>query len=174
MPSTHGVIRALAVMRAGRYPLPGVLIGVVGLCTRGCVYRPWLLEFSDKDLACFLRQLPNGDSVMAITLGYVALGKSKESLELARDQQLVQLPLYERWGPFFGPAYLGWSFILWLRGDDPAGTIYLKKKHTVTSETFRQRSCAVIGDGFVASPIALIRTLFTICGMRSSSGRARN
>jgi hypothetical protein len=140
MPGTHGVIRALVVLWAGRYPLPGVLIGLVGLFTRGHVYRRWPLRFSDKDVACFLRQLANADSAMAITLGHISPGKSKESLDLARDQQLVHVRLYERWGPLLGPACLGWSVILWLRGDDPAGTIYLKKKHAVTSETFRREA----------------------------------
>ena len=118
MPGTHGLIRALAVMWASPDTLLGVLIGVVGLFTRGRVYRRWPLEFSDGGVAWFLRQLPNGDSVMPMTPGHVVIGKNKDALDLARDHEVVHVRQYERWGPLFGPAYLGWSFILRLRGDD--------------------------------------------------------
>lgn len=95
------------------------------------------LEFSEGGAAWFLRQLLNGDAAMAMTLGHVVIGKSKDAPDLARDHELVHVWQRERWGRFCGPVYLGWSFLLWLRGDDAAGTIYLKKKHAVMSEMFR-------------------------------------
>ena len=50
---------------------------------------------------------------------WVVLGRSSSALDVCRDHELVHVQQYERWGPLFGPAYLGCSFYLWLRGRDP-------------------------------------------------------
>lgn len=54
----------------------------------------------------------------AMTLGHVVLGCNRESLARARDHEHVHVRQYERWGPFFLPLYLYFSFVLWLRGRD--------------------------------------------------------
>lgn len=47
----------------------------------------------------------------AMTLGHVILGASESDLEAARRHEQVHVRQYERWGPFFLPAYLASS--LW-------------------------------------------------------------
>ena len=42
----------------------------------------------------------------AMTLGHVILGASAADLDAAREHEQVHVRQYERWGPFFLPAYL--------------------------------------------------------------------
>jgi hypothetical protein len=52
----------------------------------------------------------------AITLGHVILATDEASLECARAHEHVHVRQYERWGPFFLPAYLISSAWQLLRG----------------------------------------------------------
>lgn len=52
----------------------------------------------------------------AMTLGHVVIGRDAQLLELTRSHERVHVRQYERWGPFFIPAYLGISAVLWYRG----------------------------------------------------------
>jgi hypothetical protein len=45
--------------------------------------------------------------IAAITLGHVVLGCDEATLERTRRHERVHVRQYERWGPFFIPAYLG-------------------------------------------------------------------
>ncbi len=56
---------------------------------------------------------------MAITLGHCVLGQTPAALDVTRRHERVHVRQYERWGPFFIPAYLICSFVLKLRGRDP-------------------------------------------------------
>jgi hypothetical protein len=69
--------------------------------------------------AAFLRRPPLIRSAAAMTLGHVVLGQDQDCLDCSRDHEHVHVRQYERWGPFFLPAYLGASLVLWLRGGDP-------------------------------------------------------
>lgn len=99
--------------------LLGLIAGSLGLLTggdyqveRGC------LEFYGGFVKWFLMKLgPNG-GVIAMTLGHTILGQDQDGLALARDHEQVHVGQYERWGPFFLPAYLGCSAWLWLRRKD--------------------------------------------------------
>lgn len=64
----------------------------------------------------FARYSPIGASAM--TLGHVVLGTDQTILAMARDHERVHVRQAERWGPFFLPAYLGFSLFLWIRGKD--------------------------------------------------------
>lgn len=55
---------------------------------------------------------------MAMTLGHIILGQTEAALDVSRDHEHVHVRQYERWGPFFLPAYLGCSFVLWMQGRD--------------------------------------------------------
>ncbi|MBM4076651.1 MAG: hypothetical protein FJ267_13560 [Planctomycetes bacterium] len=57
--------------------------------------------------------------IAAITLGHVVLGSSLALLEHTRRHERVHVRQYERWGPFFIPAYLLASVWLLLKGHDP-------------------------------------------------------
>ena len=49
--------------------------------------------------------------VAAITFGHVVLGRDLDALEWSRAHERVHVAQYERWGPFFLPAYVAAS--LW-------------------------------------------------------------
>ena len=44
--------------------------------------------------------------ISAITLGYVVLGCDRPTLDRTRRHERVHVRQYERWGPFFIPAYV--------------------------------------------------------------------
>ena len=54
-----------------------------------------------------------------MTLGHVILGVSGPTLETIRPHEWVHVRQYERWGPLFIPAYLGWCVVLWVAGRQP-------------------------------------------------------
>jgi hypothetical protein len=53
----------------------------------------------------------------ALTLGHVILGRDRACLDRARDHEHVHVRQYERWGPFFLPAYFVSSYLAWRRGE---------------------------------------------------------
>ncbi len=54
-----------------------------------------------RAIASFPRML----SFNAMTLGHVVIGVSEAALTASREHELVHVRQYERWGPFFLPAY---------------------------------------------------------------------
>ena len=95
----------------------GILIGLIGIATgsqfqmrRGC------LEFSGGFVKWLLKKMPTGSGAMAMTLGHVILGQTPAALDATRDHEHVHVKQYERWGPFFVPAYLLSSAYVWWRG----------------------------------------------------------
>jgi hypothetical protein len=113
----NAIVRALKIAWASPYSILGLLIGAVGLCTRGRarVCRG-VVEFYGGFVRWFVRHLPPGEGTLAFTLGHTILGQTGESLDLARDHEHVHVRQYERWGPLMGPAYLLASLYCWLRG----------------------------------------------------------
>ena len=55
---------------------------------------------------------------MAMTLGHTILGQTEAALDITRDHEHVHVRQYERWGPFFIPAYFAASFYAWFNGGD--------------------------------------------------------
>ncbi len=110
-------IRLSKIIWASPYTILGLMIGLIGLCTRGKVLRRWPLEFCDGGVGWFLCHLPS-DYVMAMTLGHVILGRTEAALDISREHELVHVRQYERWGPFLGPAYVGCFLYLRWRGKD--------------------------------------------------------
>ena len=80
--------------------------------------RGRVLEFWGGAVTGLLRHAPLVRGALALTLGHVVLGQSARELDRCRTHELVHVHQYERWGPFFLPAYLGCSLVLWLRGRD--------------------------------------------------------
>lgn len=99
--------------------LLGLTVGGIGLLTGGSVQRRGhVLEFHSGFACWFLERMPNGQFVMAMTLGHTILGKTAAALDITREHEMVHIRQYERWGPFFLPAYLFASLWLWLAGRD--------------------------------------------------------
>lgn len=90
----------------------GMLFGGKATAVRGCI------EFHGGLVEWLLKRLMVGNGVLAMTIGHTILGQSKLGLALARDHEHVHVRQYERWGPFFLPAYLGCSLVLWLQKKD--------------------------------------------------------
>src|SRR5258706_13830600 len=61
--------------------------------------------------------LPGGASAM--TLGHVVLGRDESSLDRTRAHERIHVSQFEKWGPFFLPAYGIASALALLRGQDP-------------------------------------------------------
>jgi hypothetical protein len=102
---------------ASPWTLVGLAIGTVTVCTGGHVRRgPGILEFYGGAATWLLGRLPSDP--FAMTLGHTVLGLTEAALDLAQPHELVHVRQYERWGPFFIPAYLGWWLALSLRGKD--------------------------------------------------------
>jgi hypothetical protein len=98
------------------YTLLGMLIGGMGCLTGGKVQRRGMaLEFYGGATNIFLRYVC-GTWVSAITFGHTILGRDAETLQACRDHEWVHVRQYQRWGPFFGPAYLLSSLMVWCQG----------------------------------------------------------
>lgn len=79
-----------------------------------------VLEVTGPKLLRWLsRGAPVEGGIAAITLGHVVVGQSEETLADTRRHERVHVRQYERWGPFFIPAYLLASAWMRLRGKDP-------------------------------------------------------
>jgi hypothetical protein len=76
-----------------------------------------VLEFYGGAAARFLDYLPL-PNVLAFTLGHCVIGRDQHALQLTRAHERVHVAQFERWGVLMGPAYLGCSAVLWLRGRD--------------------------------------------------------
>lgn len=74
--------------------------------------------------------------IAAITFGHVVLGCDAATMQRTRIHERVHVRQYERWGPFFIPAYLLASFWIRMRG----GNAYVDNPFEV--EAYR------ISDGF--------------------------
>ena len=80
---------------------------------RGC------LEFYGGFVQWLLQRGPLESGIIAMTIGHTILGQSPAALDISRDHEHVHVQQYERWGPFFLPAYFGCSLYMWLNKKDP-------------------------------------------------------
>jgi len=102
---------------ASPWTVAGLLVGLLGLATRGGVQRRGrVLEFYGGAVDKILGLMPIQPT--ALTLGHVILGRTPAALDVARRHEMVHVAQYERWGPLFVPLYLGCSAVLWLRRKD--------------------------------------------------------
>ncbi len=105
---------------AGPWTLLGLSLGLLGVATGGSYQRiGGAIEFHGGILPNLLRRAPIPNGASAITIGHTVLGRSSTELSQCRDHEQIHIRQYERWGPFFVPAYLSCSAYVWLRGGDP-------------------------------------------------------
>lgn len=69
-----------------------------------------VVEIDSKGVAKALNAMPM--PAQAMTVGHVVFGQDKFALRVTRKHERVHVSQYERWGPFFIPAYL--SVSMWL------------------------------------------------------------
>ena len=114
MPATF-FIRLVLVLWTLPNTLIGLFVGTVGLLTGGkAQFRRGCIEFYGGIVEWWLERL----NVVGMTLGHTILGQTSNGLRIVRDHEHVHVRQYERWGPLFIPAYLGWSAWLWWKGED--------------------------------------------------------
>ena len=97
-----GLLLALLALRGGRVAITDGVLEAHGPLVR------WALTH--------LTIVRGG--VAAITFGHVVLGRDSDALEWSRSHERVHVTQYERWGPFFLPAYVAASLWAFLRGGD--------------------------------------------------------
>lgn len=112
--------RALPVLWAS----PATLIGLALACLEMRAGRvrvvDGVVEAHGARLAwCLRRLIPIPGGAAAITLGHVVLGRDQPALDATRAHERVHVRQYERWGPFFIPAYLAASLVALAAGRDP-------------------------------------------------------
>jgi hypothetical protein len=85
----------------------GIFLGGLGmLLGAGARIVEGAIEFSGGPLGALLASSAIGCPFRAVTLGHVILGTDAATLDCARSHEQVHVRQYERWGPFFLPAYL--------------------------------------------------------------------
>ena len=101
--------------------LLGLLLVPVAWCSGGTIELVHgVLEVHGRFIAWLLRRMvPLPGGAAALTLGHVVIGRDTPTLAACRRHEAVHVAQYERWGPFFIPAYFMASAIAYLRGGDP-------------------------------------------------------
>lgn len=105
------------------WALPNTALGLLllppALVSGGRIKRiGGVLEISGRAPAWVLERIPFTGPAAALTLGHVVLGCSEDVLERWRSHELIHVRQYERWGPFFIPAYMFSSLSARLKGKD--------------------------------------------------------
>ncbi len=121
---------------AAPWSLVGAMFGLLGLATGGGAQRTGrVLEFWGGVPAWILGKMPIAGGASAITLGHVVLARSRPLLDHTRSHEAIHVAQYELLGPFFIPAYLGYSLWLWCVGLDPYFDNPFEKEAYGVSET---------------------------------------
>jgi hypothetical protein len=109
---------SLRILWALPWTVFGLLVGAAMLVSGGGrVQRTGrVIEFFGRGPAWFLRFFPFVAGASAVTFGHVVLARSRDDMDACREHELVHVRQYERWGPFFVPAYLLCWLVLVLRG----------------------------------------------------------
>ncbi|MFI4926195.1 MAG: signal peptide prediction [Burkholderiales bacterium] len=105
---------------AGPYTVLGLLLGGCAVLFGARMERhDGIVEVSGGRIGRSLAKLPPALGFAAMTLGHVILAIDRSSLAQLRLHEHVHVRQYERWGPFFLPAYLLSSLVQLLRGRHP-------------------------------------------------------
>lgn len=103
---------------------PNTLLGLAAVLLARTTGGGWsvhsgVVEAHGGAVAAVLRRMPLVRGAAALTLGHVVLGQTPDLLDVTRAHERVHVRQYERWGPFFLPAYALASLYAALRGRDP-------------------------------------------------------
>jgi len=114
----HLVARMLAYAWASPATALGLLGAVAAVLTGGRAgVVDGVLEAHGGVARGLLRICLYGPAAM--TLGHIVIGQDAKCLEWTRAHERVHVRQYERWGPFFIPAYLLASLAALLAGRHP-------------------------------------------------------
>lgn len=111
------LLQCAAFLWASPYTLLGLVLGGLGLCSGASArVRGRVIEFYGGGVKWLIHRFPDGQFVLAFTLGHTVFGQTDAALDISRDHELVHVRQFETWGPLLGPAYLLCSLYLWLTG----------------------------------------------------------
>ena len=112
--------RLLRYLWAAPYTVLGLLLGAVAVLA-GAKWRQHhgVIEVFGGRIGAGIARLPPLLGFSAMTLGHVILAVDRSTLAQLRLHEHVHVRQYERWGPFFLPAYLLSSLLQLLRGRNP-------------------------------------------------------
>ncbi len=117
------LLRLLILVYVSPNTLAGLAIGLIGVASGGKAQRrDGCIEFHGGFVEWFLKNIPPGSKragMAAMTLGHAIIGQNPQMLDTAREHEHVHVRQYEIWGPLFVPAYVSFSFLLWLGRRDP-------------------------------------------------------
>lgn len=114
------LVKVLVRAWAAPYTAIGLLLGLIVVLAGGRMQlREGALEFGGGRLGRLMSALPRPWCICAITFGHVILGTDQAVLAAVREHEQVHVRQYERWGIFFGPAYLLSSLVQLVLGRRP-------------------------------------------------------
>jgi len=100
-----GLLLALKILWASPVTIMAFIIGVIGMPFGTRMQRVrYTIEFHGGLVEWLLKKTPV--KAAAMTLGHVIYGRTPFDLDRTRDHEWVHVHQYERWGPFFIPAYV--------------------------------------------------------------------
>jgi hypothetical protein len=116
----RSALRLAAYAWAAANSLLGLAIGAVASAFGARLrVRHGALEIAGGRLGRWVARLPAPFGFSAITFGHVILATDAAALNAVPAHEHVHVRQYERWGPFFIPAYLLSSLVQLLRRRDP-------------------------------------------------------
>ena len=114
------MLHLAAYLWASPWTVFGMFWGALGLFSGGRMQVvQGVAEFHGGIPAWLLRYMPIVGGAAAITFGHVVLARTLADLDASRSHERIHVRQYERWGPFFIPAYLLCSLWLIVRRRSP-------------------------------------------------------
>jgi hypothetical protein len=116
----HAAARFFRYAWAAPDTVLGFVFGFVGwLFGASARFNNGTVQFCGGRLFGRAGLLPSRYSFCAITFGHVILAENQATLAAVRLHEEVHVRQYERWGPFFVPAYLLSSLVQVICGGNP-------------------------------------------------------
>lgn len=114
------MVRLFRYIWAGPTTLVGLAFALLALrCGRICIVDGVVEAHGSRLNWCLTHFIPIPGGAAAITLGHVVLGRDAHALGVTRQHERMHVAQYERWGPFFVPAYFAASLWAIVRGRHP-------------------------------------------------------
>lgn len=122
------------------WALPNTLLGLClvppALLSGGKAERvQGVLEVHGPAIKRLLNGVPLIGGASAITIGHVVIGRDAETLKRCREHEQVHVRQYEKWGPFFLPAYFLSSAAQWAKGGDAYSDNRFEREAVEKSQT---------------------------------------
>lgn len=140
-------MRILRLVWALPYTLVGLALAAVARVGGGTVgVRDGVVEAWGGPLRALPRiRLAGG--IGAITVGHVVLATHEPQMRWSRVHEHAHVRQYERWGPFFVPAYLAEALIVRRRGGDAYGDNRFEREARKAEEMARSGGSPPGGAG---------------------------